>query len=160
MQDLGTGGNSGFVHAVDRLPATRAERHVQLPSLASLGRAQPEVGRAVRAGERDDERVADRKAHHLAHPDRRNRPDIERERLLHVCDLHAEMIDHQAHGTAARGSSVSLRLGGVLRSLRDAEGGPSLGVRVLAALVVIGMLVLAAPVVLVPVLRWLAGALL
>ena len=48
----------------------------------------------------------------------------------------------------------------MLRSLRDAEGGPSMGVRVLAAVVVLGMIVLTAPVVLVPLLRWLAGALL
>ncbi len=48
----------------------------------------------------------------------------------------------------------------MLRNLRDAEGGPALGVRVLAAVVVLGMLLLAAPVVLVPLLRWLADVLL
>ncbi len=48
----------------------------------------------------------------------------------------------------------------MLRSLRDADGGPALTVRILAALVVIGMLVLTAPVVLVPILRWLAAVVL
>ena len=46
----------------------------------------------------------------------------------------------------------------MLGTLRNAEGGPSLRVRVLAALVVLGMLTLSAPV-LIPVLGWLMRAL-
>jgi len=46
----------------------------------------------------------------------------------------------------------------VLRSLRNEQGGPTLRVRVLAALVVLGLLLLSAPV-LIPVLRWLVDQL-
>jgi hypothetical protein len=42
----------------------------------------------------------------------------------------------------------------VLRSLRNSQGGPTLAVRVVAALVALGLLALSAPVVL-PVFRWL-----
>jgi hypothetical protein len=45
---------------------------------------------------------------------------------------------------------------GMLPSLRDQRGKPAAPLRLLAVLVVIGMLVLAAPV-LVPLLRWAAG---
>jgi len=48
---------------------------------------------------------------------------------------------------------------GVLRSLRNASGGPSVRVRILAAIVALLALVLAAPVVLVPLLRALVGLL-
>jgi len=41
----------------------------------------------------------------------------------------------------------------VLRSLRDHRGGPALPVRVLAALLVLGLVALSAPVV-VSLLRW------
>lgn len=44
----------------------------------------------------------------------------------------------------------------MLPSLRDQRGKPAAPLRLLAVLVVIGMLVLAAPV-LVPLLRWAAG---
>jgi hypothetical protein len=47
----------------------------------------------------------------------------------------------------------------VLPALRDHRGKPSAPLRLLAALVVVGMLALAAPV-LVPVLRWASDALL
>ena len=50
-------------------------------------------------------------------------------------------------------------LGGVLPALRDNRGKPSAPLRVLAALVVLGLLTLAAPV-LVPLLRWATDALL
>ena len=46
----------------------------------------------------------------------------------------------------------------MLRALRDPEGGPALRVRLVAALLVLGLVVLAAPVVLVPLLRWLLGS--
>jgi hypothetical protein len=45
----------------------------------------------------------------------------------------------------------------VLRSLRAPDGGPALHVRLIAAVIVLGMTVLAAPVV-VPLLRWLVDA--
>jgi hypothetical protein len=45
----------------------------------------------------------------------------------------------------------------VLRSLRNSHGGQALRVRVLAALLALGLLALAAPAV-IPVLRWLVGA--
>ena len=44
----------------------------------------------------------------------------------------------------------------MLPSLRDHRGQPTAGVRLLAAAVVLGMVLLAAPA-LFPVLRWLAG---
>lgn len=47
----------------------------------------------------------------------------------------------------------------MLAGLRNQRGGPALAVRVLAAVVTVGLLVLSAPVVLVPVLRWLVGTL-
>lgn len=46
----------------------------------------------------------------------------------------------------------------MLPTLRDPRGRPAAPLRLLAVLVVVGMLVLAAPV-LVPVLRWVSGAL-
>jgi len=47
----------------------------------------------------------------------------------------------------------------MLRSLRNSSGGPALRVRVLAALLALGLLALAAPAV-VPLLRWLLATLL
>ena len=47
----------------------------------------------------------------------------------------------------------------MLQALRDNRGKPSTPLRVVAALVVLGMLMLAAPV-LVPLLRWASDALL
>jgi hypothetical protein len=47
----------------------------------------------------------------------------------------------------------------VLPALRDNRGKPSAPLRLVAALVVIGLLALAAPVV-VPLVRWASGALL
>jgi hypothetical protein len=44
----------------------------------------------------------------------------------------------------------------VLSRLRDARGGPRLQVRLLAALVVVGLLVLTAPLAVLPLARWLA----
>jgi hypothetical protein len=47
----------------------------------------------------------------------------------------------------------------VLSTLRGPDGGPSLRVRALAALVVLGLVVLTAPLVAFPLVRWLAGSL-
>jgi hypothetical protein len=47
----------------------------------------------------------------------------------------------------------------VLPALRDQRGKPSAPLRLVAALVVVGLLALAAPV-LIPLLRWASGALL
>ena len=47
----------------------------------------------------------------------------------------------------------------MLPALRDHRGKPAAPLRLLAALVVLGMLALAAPVI-VPLLRWASGALL
>lgn len=47
----------------------------------------------------------------------------------------------------------------MLSTLRRPDGGPGLHVRVLAALVVLGMLALAAPMVVGPVLQWLGSLL-
>lgn len=44
----------------------------------------------------------------------------------------------------------------MLSGLRNTRGGPSLRIRILAALVVVAMVGLTAPVVLVPMVRWLA----
>ena len=48
----------------------------------------------------------------------------------------------------------------MLSSLRGPDGGPALHVRLLAALVILGMLLLAAPFVLVPVLRYVVDLIL
>lgn len=45
----------------------------------------------------------------------------------------------------------------MLSGLRGPDGGPSLRVRLLAALVVLGLIVLSAPLVLLPVLRAVLG---
>lgn len=45
----------------------------------------------------------------------------------------------------------------VLSQLRSPSGGPALRVRVIAALIVLGLVVLTAPLALVPLLRWLLG---
>lgn len=44
----------------------------------------------------------------------------------------------------------------MLRMMRGPDGGPGAGVRILAALVVLGLLAVAAPLI-VPLLRWLVG---
>ena len=46
----------------------------------------------------------------------------------------------------------------MLGTLRNADGGPALRVRVLAVLVILGMVALSAPVV-IPLVRWLLDAL-
>jgi hypothetical protein len=45
----------------------------------------------------------------------------------------------------------------MLGRLQDPRGDPRLRVRLLAALVVLGLLLLAAPLVLIPVVRWLVS---
>jgi hypothetical protein len=50
----------------------------------------------------------------------------------------------------------------MLRAMRDHTGGPSLKIRVLAVVVVLGMVALASPIipaVVTPALRWLLGVL-
>jgi hypothetical protein len=47
----------------------------------------------------------------------------------------------------------------MLGRLQDRRGGPNLRTRALAGLVVLGLVVLTAPLVVLPVLRWLAGML-
>ena len=48
----------------------------------------------------------------------------------------------------------------MLPALRDPRGGgPSLEVRLLAGLVVLGLVVLTAPLVVVPVIRWMVSVL-
>lgn len=46
----------------------------------------------------------------------------------------------------------------MLRALRNARGGPALRVRLVAALVVVGLVLLTAPVVVVPAVGWLVDA--
>lgn len=46
----------------------------------------------------------------------------------------------------------------MLRALRAPDGGPALRVRLVAALLAFGLLLLAAPLVLVPLLRWVFAA--
>jgi hypothetical protein len=47
----------------------------------------------------------------------------------------------------------------MLSSLRNSEGGPALRVRIIALVLVVGLVLLSAPVVLMPALRWLIGLL-
>ncbi|HET7311734.1 MAG TPA: hypothetical protein VFJ17_10465 [Mycobacteriales bacterium] len=47
----------------------------------------------------------------------------------------------------------------MLGRLQDRAGEPNLRTRALAGLVVLGMVVLTAPLVVLPILRWLAGML-
>ncbi|HET6816718.1 MAG TPA: hypothetical protein VFH66_05780 [Mycobacteriales bacterium] len=47
----------------------------------------------------------------------------------------------------------------MLGRLQDRSGEPNLRTRALAGLVVLGMVVLTAPLVVLPILRWLAGML-
>ena len=46
---------------------------------------------------------------------------------------------------------------GVLGRLQDRRGDPNLRTRVMAALVILGLVVLTAPLVVVPLLGWLSG---
>ncbi len=45
----------------------------------------------------------------------------------------------------------------MLSGLRDPTGGPSLRIRALSLVVVLGLVLLTAPLVLLPLLRWLVG---
>ena len=65
------------------------------------------------------------------------------------------MRSHQAWSLSALDPSLTLYADPVLSSLRGPDGRPALRVRVLAALVVLGLVALTAPLVLVPVLDWL-----
>jgi hypothetical protein len=47
----------------------------------------------------------------------------------------------------------------MLGRLQDTRGEPRLRIRVLAALVIVGLLVLTAPIVMVPLIDWLSGQL-
>jgi hypothetical protein len=67
---------------------------MQFPGLRALGRAEPEIRRSLRAGQADDEGVADREAQRLADPDRRESTQVKRERRLDVSRLDTQVIDH------------------------------------------------------------------
>jgi hypothetical protein len=75
---------------------------VQLPSLVPGRRAQPEGGHAVGSGQADDQAVAVREAHRLAHPDRGEGAQIEVERRLDVLGLQADVIEQHARSLATR----------------------------------------------------------
>ena len=47
----------------------------------------------------------------------------------------------------------------MLRSMRGPDGGPSLAVRALAVLVILGMAIAAAPLIVIPVIQYLFGLL-
>jgi uncharacterized membrane protein YgaE (UPF0421/DUF939 family) len=94
VQHLCPGRHGGLVHRVDRGPVGRAEGDVQFPGLVPGGRAQPEVGYAVGAGQADDEAVAVREAHRLAHPDRGEGAQVEVEGGLDVASLQADVVEH------------------------------------------------------------------
>jgi hypothetical protein len=94
VQHLCPGRHGGLVYRVDRVPVGRAEGDVQFPGLVPGGRAQPEVGYAVGAGQADDEAVAVREAHRLAHPDRGEGAQVEVEGGLDVASLQADVVEH------------------------------------------------------------------
>jgi hypothetical protein len=60
---------------------------------------------------------------------------------------------------AASGAGGCAYAPSMLPALRDPRGKPSLEVRLLAGLVVLGMVVLTAPLVVVPAIRWLVTVL-
>ena len=70
VQHLRAGDPSGLVDRVNGAPVGGVEGQVQFPGLGAVGWTEPEVWEAVGPGQTDDEGVALRKAHHLAHPDR------------------------------------------------------------------------------------------
>jgi uncharacterized membrane protein YgaE (UPF0421/DUF939 family) len=94
VQYLHPGRHGGLVHRVDRRPVGRAEGNMQFPGLVPGGRAQPEVGYAVGTGQADDEAVAVREAHRLAHPDPGEGAQVEVEGGLDVASLQADVIEH------------------------------------------------------------------
>ena len=100
VQHLHPGRDGGLVHRVHRAPAGRPEGHVQLPGLGAGGRAQPEHGNAVGAGQADHDGLAGREAHRLVHPDRGEGAEVEIERLLDVLHLQADVIKHGRSLTA------------------------------------------------------------
>ena len=61
--------------------------------------------------------------------------------------------------TDSSGWGVAPYPGSVLRSLRTSSGGPAFRTRAVAALTLLGLLVLSAPLVLVPLLSWLVDLL-
>ncbi len=63
-----------------------------VPGLGAGGRAQPEHGNAVGAGQADEDGLAGREAHRLVHPDRGEGAEIEIKRLLDVLHLQADVI--------------------------------------------------------------------
>ncbi len=106
VQHFHPGRHGRLVHGVHRLPVGRPEGHVQFPGLGASGRAQPEHGNAVGAGQADHDGVAVREAHRLAHPDRGEGAQIEIERLLDVPHLQADVIKHV--GRLATGYDVAV----------------------------------------------------
>jgi hypothetical protein len=66
VQHLHARRDSGVVDRIDGVTVGGAKGKMQLPGLGTGGLAEPEAGNAVGTGQTDDERVAVRKAHHLA----------------------------------------------------------------------------------------------
>lgn len=54
-----------------------------------------------------------------------------------------------------RVAGVRRTVGGMLTRLRDPSGGPSLRVRLVSLLVVLGLVLITAPLVVVPLMHWL-----
>ena len=94
VQHFHPGRHGGVVHGVHRAPVGCLEGHVQFPGLGAGGRAEPEHGDAVGAGQADRDGLAVREAHRLAHPDRREGAEVELKRLLDVLHLQADVIKH------------------------------------------------------------------
>ena len=94
VQHLHPGRHGGLVHGVHRGPVGGLEGDVEFPGLGAGGRPQPEHRLAVLTAQADYDRLAVREAHHLVHPDRGKRAEVEVERLLHVLDLQADVIKH------------------------------------------------------------------
>ena len=94
VQHFHPGRHGGLVYGIHRAAVGRPEGHVQFPGLGAGGRAQPEHGNAVGAGQADDDGLAGREAHRLVHPDRGEGAEVEIERLLDVLHLQADVIKH------------------------------------------------------------------
>ena len=126
VQHLCPGRHGGLVYRIHRAPVGRPEGHVQFPGLGAGGRAQPEHGNAVGAGQADEDGLADREAHRLVHPDRGESAEVEIERLLDVLHLQADVIKHGRSLTAGYDIAAADRALARLSRHRS-RAGPRLG---------------------------------
>lgn len=102
------------MHRIDGDAVQGAKGDVQLPRLGAGGRAEPEAGHAIGTRQSDHQALTAIEAHHLAHPERREQPQVEGERCLDLGHLSPEMTEHDRKATrraAATDDALDLTYG-------------------------------------------------